>query len=95
MHNADLSDIYNFIDIDSMDADFNSIVFKTELINPNYEYIKRESCINFSIAIIERNVFEMTQYTTIKFTIDNWHFHFDSEMPVLISIKTLQPIINE
>lgn len=45
-------------------------------------------------AIIERNLYKITQYITIKFTVDYKIFYFNSDISVLKSVKSLQPMIN-
>ena len=46
-------------------------------------------------ATTEHNLYKITQYITIKFTVDYRKFYFNSEISVLKSVESLQPMINK
>ena len=94
LYNEDLINIYSGITVDSLDHDFNPIKVKKEFVESNYEYITRELFNIFFKAITECNSFKITQYITIKSTVDYRKSYFNSDISVLKTVKSLLPMIN-
>ena len=78
-----------------MDHELKPIKVEKEFMEPNYEYIKRELLNVLSRVITERNLHKIDQNIAIKFTVDHRKFYFNSDISVLKSIKSLQPMINK
>ena len=93
--NVELLNKTTNMDVAVYDENFNLATVEKELIEPNYEDLKREMYNTFFNAIIGRNLYKISQYITIKFTIDNIKYYFNSDISVLKSDKSLQPMINK
>ena len=94
LNNVELLNKTTNMDVVIYDGNFNLVTVEKEMIEPNYEYIKREISNIFYKAITERNLYKISQYITIKFTIDSIKYYFNSDISVLKSVKSLQPMIN-
>ena len=60
LHNVELLNITINMDDTIYDADFNLVTIQKELIQPNYEYMKREIYNILYKAIVERNLYKIS-----------------------------------